>query len=73
MTLQIWIHEDYLENLLKISDEKYQAEDIEQQFHDSVEYTLTMIIDGQMCINIQPDTYIRLTENELLTPLSIQY
>lgn len=72
MTLQIWIQEESIENLIKISDELYNG-DAEQQFSDSVEYTKILTMEGQMAINIDLDTYIRLTDNELLTEWSLGY
>lgn len=72
MTLQIWIQEESIENLIKISDELYNG-DAEQRFSDSVEYTKILTMEGQMAINIDLDTYIRLTDNELLTEWSLGY
>lgn len=72
MTLQIWIQEESIENLIKISDELYNG-DAEQRFNDSVEYTKILTMEGQMAINIDLDTYIRLTDNELLTEWSLGY
>ena len=62
MTLQIWIQEESIENLIKISDELYNG-DTEQRFNDSVEYTKILTMEGQIAINIDLDTYIRLTDN----------
>ena len=72
MTVQIWIQEESIENLIKISNEKYDG-DAEQRFEDSVEYTKILTMEGQMAINIDLDTYIRLTDNELLTEWSLGY
>ena len=36
MNIQIWVQEDSIENLIKISDEMYNG-DAEQRFEDSVE------------------------------------
>lgn len=72
MTVQIWIQEESIENLIKISNEKYDG-DAEQRFEDSVEYTKVLTMEGQMAINIDLDTYIRLTDNELLTEWSLGY
>jgi hypothetical protein len=72
MTLQIWIQEESIENLIKISDELYNG-DTEQRFNDSVEYTKILTMEGQIAINIDLDTYIRLTDNELLTEWSLGY
>lgn len=72
MNIQIWIQEEDIENLIKISSEKYQG-DAEQIFEDSVEYTKVLTMEGQIAINMALDTFIRLTDNELLTEWSLQY
>ena len=72
MTIQIWIQEESIEDLIKISDEMYNG-DAEQRFEDSVEFTKILLLEGQMAINIDLDTYIRLTDNELLTEWSLGY
>lgn len=72
MNIQIWIQEESIENLIKISSEKYQG-DAEQAFEDSVEYTKVLTMEGQVAINMLLDTFIRLTDNELLTEWTLQY
>lgn len=72
MNIQIWIQEEDIENLIKISSEKYQG-DAEQIFEDSVEYTKVLTMEGQVAISMSLDTFIRLTDNELLTEWSLQY
>lgn len=72
MNIQIWIQEESIENLIKISDELYNG-DAEQRFEDSVEYTKLLTIEGQVAINMDLDTFIRLTDNELLTEWIMQY
>jgi len=72
MTIQIWIQEESIENLIKISDEMYNG-DAEQRFEDSVEFTKILTMEGQVAINMNLDTYIRLTDNELLTEWSLDY
>ena len=72
MNIQIWIQEEAIESLIKISSEKYQG-DAEQAFEDSVEYTKVLTMEGQVAINMSFDTFIRLTENELLTEWTLQY
>jgi hypothetical protein len=72
MNIQIWIQEEAIENLIKISSEKYQG-DAEQAFEDSVEYTKVLTMEGQVAINMSLDTFIRLTDNELLTEWTLQY
>lgn len=72
MTIQIWIQEESIENLIKISDEMYNG-DVEQRFEDSVEFTKILTMEGQVAINMNLDTYIRLTDVELLTEWSLDY
>lgn len=72
MTIQIWIQDESLENLIKISDELYN-EDADQRFEDSVEYTNVVTMEGQVAINMPLDTFIRLTDNELLTEWELGY
>lgn len=72
MTIQIWIQEESIENLIKISDEMYNG-GAEQRFEDSVEFTKILTMEGQVAINMNLDTYIRLTDNELLTEWSLDY
>jgi hypothetical protein len=72
MNIQIWIQEEDIDNLIKISSEKYQG-DTEQAFEDSVEYTKVLTMEGQVAINMSLDTFIRLTDNELLTEWTLQY
>lgn len=72
MTIQIWIQEESIEDLIKISDDMYNG-DAEQRFEDSVEYTKILTIEGQVAISMDLDTFIRLTDNELLTEWIMQY
>ena len=72
MNIQIWIQEESLDNLIKISDELYNG-DAEERFEDSVEYTKVLVMQGQVAIFMAIDTYIRLTDNELLTEWSLGY
>jgi len=72
MTVQIWIQQESIENLIKISDEMYNG-DAEQRFEDSVEYTNILTMEGQVAINMNLETFIRLTDNELLTEWSLEY
>ena len=66
MQIQIWIQDESIDNLIKISDELYNG-DAEERFNDSVEYTKVLTMEGQVAIFMQMDMYIRLTDNELLT------
>ena len=72
MTIQIWIQDESLENLIKISAELYNG-DADQRFEDSVEYTNVVTMEGQVAINMPLDTFIRLTDNELLTEWELGY
>jgi|TARA_B110000908_G_C10192338_1_gene421107 hypothetical protein len=72
MQIQIWIQDESIDNLIKISDELYNG-DAEERFNDSVEYTKVLTMEGQVAIFIQMDMYIRLTDNELLTEWTLEY
>jgi len=72
MDIQIWIQEESIDNLIKISSELYQG-DSEERFEDSVEYTNVLTMEGQVAITMTLDTYIRLTDNELLTEWTLGY
>ncbi|MDC0008754.1 hypothetical protein OAE73_00130 [bacterium] len=72
MTIQIWIQDESIQSLIKISDELYNG-DAEQRFFDSVEYTKILTMEGQVAINLDLDTFVRLTDNELLTEWSLEY
>ena len=71
MNIKIWIQEESIDSLIKISDEMYNG-DAEERFYDSVEFTKILTIEGQVAIYMNLDTYIRLTDNELLTEWEIQ-
>ena len=70
MTIEVWIQEESIENLIKISDELYNG-DADERFEDSVELTKVLTLEGQVAIHMSLYTYIRLTDNELLTELEI--
>jgi|TARA_B110000977_G_scaffold154154_1_gene195895 hypothetical protein len=72
MQIQIWIQDESIDNLIKISDELYNG-DAEERFNDSVEYTKVLTMEGQVAIFMQMDMYIRLTDNELLTEWTLEY
>jgi len=72
MQIQIWIQDESIDNLIKISDELYNG-DAEERFNDSVEYTKVLTMEGQVAIFMQMDMYIRLTDNELLTEWKLEY
>lgn len=70
MTIEVWIQEESIENLIKISDELYNG-DADERFEDSVVFTKVLTLEGQVAIHMSLDTYIRLTDNELLTEWEI--
>lgn len=72
MNIQIWIQDESIENLIKISDEMYDGT-AEERFEDSVEYTNVLTMEGQVAITMALDTFIRLTDNELLTEWTLEY
>jgi len=72
MDIQIWIQEESIDNLIKISSELYQG-DSDERFEDSVEFTKILIMEGQVAITMTLDTYVRLTDNELLTEWTLGY
>ena len=64
MTLQIWIDQLQLDQLLY--NIEHTSEALDSTFDNLVEYTKLPTMDGQICVNINYDTYIQLTDNELL-------
>lgn len=72
MNIQVWIQEESIEDLIKISDELYNG-DAHDRFEDSVEFTKVLTIQGQVAVTMSLDTYIRLTDNELLTEWLLEY
>jgi hypothetical protein len=72
MNIQIWIQEQSIENLIKISKDAYNG-GAEERFEDSVEYTKILTIEGQVAVDMKLDLYIKLTDNELLTEWSLGY
>ena len=72
MQVQIWIQEEDIDNLIKVSNEQYSG-DAEEIFEDSVEFTKVVTMEGQVAIYLSLDMYVRLTDNELLTEWSLEY
>ena len=72
MQVQIWIQEEDIDNLIKVSNEQYSG-DAEEIFEDSVEFTKVGTMEGQVAIYLSLDMYVRLTDNELLTEWSLDY
>jgi hypothetical protein len=63
MDVQIWIVEEQLTQLKKITTENIFTEDV---FDELVEFTPMMIMEGQICVQIDSDKYIELTDKGLL-------
>lgn len=63
MHIQIWIGEDYLDQLYKNINSSLTSEDV---FDNAVEYTDIPVIGGQIQVSLKYDTYIKLTDNGLL-------
>jgi hypothetical protein len=63
MTIQIWILEEELIQLDKISNQIIDESEI---FDNLVEFTPMMLMEGQICVNIDLDKYIELTDKGLL-------
>ena len=49
MQVQIWIQEEDIDNLIKVSNEQYSG-DAEEIFEDSVEFTKVVTMEGQVAI-----------------------
>ncbi len=65
MTIQIWIDQLQMDQLLYNIENTIEA--IENTFDNLVEYTKLPLLEGQICVNLNYDTYIKLTDNELLS------
>lgn len=63
MTVQIWISEEELIQLDKISSQNI---DESETFDNLIEFTPMMLMEGQICVNIDLDKYIELTDKGLL-------
>jgi len=63
MDVQIWIVEEQLTQLKKITTENIFTEDV---FDELVDFTPMMIMEGQICVQIDSDKYIELTDKGLL-------
>ena len=63
MTIQIWILEEELIQLDKISNQIIDESEI---FDNLVEFTPMMLMEGKICGNIDLDKYIELTDKGLL-------
>lgn len=64
MTVQIWIDQLQLDQLY--NNITNVIENSENTFDNLVEYTPVPILSGQICVNLNYDTYVMLTDNELL-------
>lgn len=65
MTIQIWIDQLQMDQLLYNIENTIEA--VENTFDNLVEYTKLPLLEGQICVNLNYDTYIKLTDNELLS------
>lgn len=65
MTLEIWILEDDVERLKKLQTSMLSSKD---SFNDLIRYKLSrpMFTDKWICVHIQLDEYITLTDYNLL-------
>jgi len=64
MTLELWIDQLQLDQMVKNMEDIPKA--TEEAFENLVEYTTLPTLEGQICITINYDTYVMLTDNELL-------
>lgn len=65
MTVQIWIDQLQLDQLLYNIENTLKA--VDNVFDNLVEYTRMPMLDGQICVNLNYDTYINLLDNDLLS------
>lgn len=64
MTIELWIDQLQLEQMAFNIDNLESA--LEEPFENLVEYTTLPTLEGQVCVSINYDTYITLTDNGLL-------
>lgn len=67
MHIQIWIGEQYLEQLHKNINSPLAIDDV---FDNAVEYTSMAVIEDQLQVSIKYDKYIELTDKGLLVKWS---
>jgi hypothetical protein len=69
MNIQIWIDQDDLETLIKVSGDAL----IEvQEITHPIVYTKTQVTSDQICINVNPDLFIGLQDRFILVPAEQQ-
>tara|TARA_Y100000389_G_C17451456_1_gene515104 strand:- start:2312 stop:2533 length:222 start_codon:yes stop_codon:yes gene_type:complete len=64
MIIELWIDQLQLDQM--VNNMQNTTEAMEQPFENLVEYTTLPTLEGQICISIDYDTYITLTDNGLL-------
>lgn len=64
MIIELWIDQLQLDQM--VNNMQNTAEAMEEPFENLVEYTTLPTLEGQICISIDYDTYITLTDNGLL-------
>jgi|TARA_B100000768_G_scaffold178849_1_gene195370 hypothetical protein len=69
MTIELWIDQLQLEQMMSNIEDAASA--AEEPFENLVEYTTLPALEGQICISINYDTYITLTDNGLLEEWAI--
>jgi hypothetical protein len=69
MTIELWIDQLQLDQM--VNNMQNTTEAMEEPFENLVEYTTLPTLDGQICISIDYDTYITLTDNGLLEEWAI--
>lgn len=67
MHIQIWIGEQYLDQLHKNINSPLAVDDV---FDNAVEYTSMAVIEDQLQVSIKYDKYIELTDKGLLVKWS---
>jgi hypothetical protein len=69
MTIELWIDQLQLDQM--VNNMQNITEAMEEPFENLVEYTTLPTLEGQICISIDYDTYITLTDNGLLEEWAI--
>jgi len=64
MIIELWIDQLQLDQM--VNNMQNTTEAMEEPFENLVEYTTLPTLEGQICISIDYDTYITLTDNGLL-------
>lgn len=69
MIIELWIDQLQLDQM--VNNMQNTTEAMEEPFENLVEYTTLPTLEGQICISIDYDTYITLTDNGLLEEWAI--